>query len=112
MVLLEHQLGLHARSAGCADSSAKRFLQRLFVLWQGDSIDSMLSCRMWEAGPLRDLSAWRVTIPNILAKPEPDNPRKYYQTFSIDVRRVDVLESELVGPARKHCTTLDDAVYI
>lgn len=48
---------------------------------------------MMDDGPLRDLSAWRVTIPEILPKPDPDNQRKSIFYFVIDVRRVDVLES-------------------
>lgn len=45
-------------------------------------------------GPLRDLSAWRVTIPDIVAKPDPDNPKKMISMFHIEVRRVDVLEND------------------
>lgn len=45
-------------------------------------------------GPLRDLSAWRVSIPEIVARPDPDNQRKTIYMFNIEVRRVDVLESE------------------
>lgn len=47
-------------------------------------------------GPLRDLSAWRVTIPDIVAKPDPDNPKKMICMFHIEVRRVDVLESQFI----------------
>ena len=48
--------------------------------------------RGWE-GPLHDLSAWRVTVPELIAAPEPDNPRRSYAAFLVEVRRVDVLES-------------------
>ena len=41
---------------------------------------------------MHDLSSWRVTIPRIGARPDPDNPRKQYFVFIIDVRRVDVRE--------------------
>ena len=50
--------------------------------------------KMWEDGPLRDLSAWRLTIPKIVLKPDPDNLRKNIHVFVIEVRRVDVLESK------------------
>ncbi|GFO18602.1 sorting nexin-14 [Plakobranchus ocellatus] len=43
---------------------------------------------------LHDLSSWRVTIPRIGARPDPDNPRKQYFVFIIDVRRVDVREGD------------------
>lgn len=45
-------------------------------------------------GPLRDLSAWRVSIPEIVARPDPDNQRKTVYMFNIEVRRVDVLEND------------------
>ena len=37
-----------------------------------------------------DLSSWRVTIPRIGARPDPENPKKQFFVFIIDVRRVDV----------------------
>ncbi|GFR71743.1 sorting nexin-14 [Elysia marginata] len=43
---------------------------------------------------MHDLSSWRVTIPRIGARPDPDNPRKQYFVFIIDVRRVDVREDD------------------
>jgi len=43
--------------------------------------------------PLRNLSAWRVSIPEVQLKPDPDNPKKTIFVFAIEVRRVDVLES-------------------
>ncbi|KAK3774463.1 hypothetical protein RRG08_000416 [Elysia crispata] len=43
---------------------------------------------------LHDLTSWRVTIPRIGARPDPDNPRKQYFVFIIDVRRVDVREDD------------------
>ena len=49
--------------------------------------------KLWEDGPLRDLSAWRVTIPEILVKQDPENPKRNIHPFRIEVRRVDVLES-------------------
>ncbi|XP_069131952.1 sorting nexin-14-like isoform X2 [Argopecten irradians] len=39
---------------------------------------------------LPDLSTWRVTIPRIGARPDPENPRKQYFVFIIDIRRVDL----------------------
>ena len=45
-------------------------------------------------GPLRDLSAWRVTIPRVSSHADPDNPRRTQLCYSIQVRRVDVLEGE------------------
>ncbi|XP_076459987.1 sorting nexin-14-like isoform X3 [Babylonia areolata] len=41
-----------------------------------------------------DLSSWRVTIPRTGVRPDPDNPRKHYYVFIIDVRRVDVQEGD------------------
>jgi hypothetical protein len=46
---------------------------------------------------LRDLSAWRVTIPALVAKPDPDNPKRHLHSFVIDIRRVDVLEGSLTS---------------
>lgn len=40
--------------------------------------------------PLHDLSTWRVTIPRIGGRPDPDNNRKLFFVFIIDVHRVDV----------------------
>ncbi|XP_055997437.1 sorting nexin-14-like isoform X2 [Ostrea edulis] len=37
-----------------------------------------------------DLSTWRVSIPRIGARPDPDNMRKQFFVFIIDVRRVDM----------------------
>ena len=37
-----------------------------------------------------DMSTWRVTIPRIGARPDPDNNKKQYFVFIIDVRRVDM----------------------
>ena len=37
-----------------------------------------------------DLSTWRVTIPRIGARPDPENPKKQFFVFIIDVRRVDM----------------------
>ncbi|XP_046344151.1 sorting nexin-14-like isoform X1 [Haliotis rufescens] len=42
--------------------------------------------------PKHDLSTWRVTVPRIGARPDPDNPKKQFFVFIIDVRRVDVPE--------------------
>lgn len=41
---------------------------------------------------VHDLSSWRVTIPRTGARPDPENFRKQYYVFIIDVRRVDVQE--------------------
>ena len=49
------------------------------------------SVRLWD-GPLRDLSAWRVTVPEVLTMAEPENPNRCYYTYLVDIRRVDVLE--------------------
>ncbi|GAB1606612.1 sorting nexin-14-like isoform X2 [Argonauta hians] len=43
----------------------------------------------WDC-PLHDLSTWRITIPRIGGRPDPDNIRKLYFVFIIDVHRVDV----------------------
>ena len=48
------------------------------------------------ADKLCDLSAWRVTIPKIRMKPEPDNLRKQVFVFCIEVHRVDITEGECV----------------
>jgi len=50
--------------------------------------------RLRDDRPLKDLSAWRVTIPEILTKSDPDNPKREIHYFVVEVRRVDVLESE------------------
>ena len=51
-------------------------------------------------GPLRDLSAWRVTIPRVSSHVDPDNPRRTQLCYSIQVRRVDVMEGEF-APRRR-----------
>ncbi|XP_059174499.1 sorting nexin-14-like isoform X2 [Physella acuta] len=43
---------------------------------------------------MHDLSSWRVTIPRIGARPDPENPRKQYFVFIIDIRRLDIEEGE------------------
>lgn len=67
-----------------------------------------------QSGPKHDLSAWRVTIPEIASLPEPENPKKFYHTFSVEVRRVDVLESKwllLVDPIHLYiCTSIIGSV--
>ena len=42
--------------------------------------------------PLRDLSAWRVTVPGVIGQPEYDNPKKLFYSYLIDIRRVDIME--------------------
>ncbi|KAL4225712.1 Sorting nexin-14 [Mactra antiquata] len=37
-----------------------------------------------------DLSTWRVTIPRLGARPDPENPKKQYFVFIVDIKRVDV----------------------
>ncbi len=48
----------------------------------------------FDLGPKYDLSAWRVTITDVIEKPDAENPRKTYFAFLTDIRRVDVLESK------------------
>jgi hypothetical protein len=45
-----------------------------------------------EGRTARNLSSWRVTIPRTGARPDPDNIRRQYYVFIIDVRRLDVME--------------------
>jgi len=61
------------------------------MLCQMDELDDVAIDEM-SSDRLCDLSAWRVTIPKIRAKPEPDNPRKQMFIFCIEVRRVDITE--------------------
>lgn len=42
-----------------------------------------------------DLSTWRVSIPRIGARPDPDNFKKQFFVFIIDIRRVDISEDNL-----------------
>ncbi|XP_074646069.1 sorting nexin-14-like [Tubulanus polymorphus] len=44
--------------------------------------------------PMHDLSAWRVNIPCIETSPDPENLKKVIHMFSIEVRRLDVLEQD------------------
>lgn len=37
-----------------------------------------------------DLSTWRVTIPKLGARPDPENPKKQHFVFIVEVRRVDM----------------------
>ena len=41
---------------------------------------------------LRNLSAWRLTIPNVTAQTDPENPKRQQYFYSVQVRRVDVVE--------------------
>jgi len=58
---------------------------------QMDDLDDDQSDEL-SADKLCDLSAWRVSIPKIRAKPELDNPRKHVFVFCIEVHRVDITE--------------------
>lgn len=42
--------------------------------------------------PLHNLSAWRVSIPSVVQRPDPDNPRKVIYVFLVEVWRLDVSE--------------------
>ncbi|WAR03375.1 SNX14-like protein [Mya arenaria] len=42
-----------------------------------------------------DLSTWRVTIPRLGNRPDPENNKKSFFVFIVDVRRVDVPDGEL-----------------
>ncbi|CAL1530450.1 unnamed protein product [Lymnaea stagnalis] len=55
-----------------------------------DLVDTIADCDQ----SLHDLTSWRVTIPRIGARPDPENPRKQYFVFIIDIRRLDVEEGE------------------
>lgn len=46
-----------------------------------------------------DLSTWRVSIPRIGARPDPENPKKQYFVFIIDIRRVDDVSKDKFGKA-------------
>jgi len=62
------------------------------LVCQLDVLDGVPSDEMM-SDKLCDLSAWRVTIPKIRAKPELlDNPRKHMFVFCIEVHRVDITE--------------------
>ncbi|ELT98993.1 hypothetical protein CAPTEDRAFT_203562 [Capitella teleta] len=62
----------------------------------GDEVDlnGYYAFRFKDDSLLRDLSAWRVTIPALVAKPDPDYPKRHLHSFVVDVRRVDVLEDD------------------
>jgi hypothetical protein len=67
-------------------------MNRVFtgIVHQMDCIDD--ASLVGDDEPVRDLSAWRVTIPRIMSKRDPDNLRKQFFVFCIDVRRIDVTE--------------------
>ncbi|XP_062614266.1 sorting nexin-14-like [Saccostrea cucullata] len=48
-----------------------------------------------------DLSTWRVSIPRIGARPDPDNFKKQFFVFIIDVRRVDLSDENLGDQTKK-----------
>ncbi|XP_061182737.1 sorting nexin-14-like isoform X2 [Saccostrea echinata] len=48
-----------------------------------------------------DLSTWRVSIPRIGARPDPDNFKKQFFVFIIDVRRVDLSDENLGDRSKK-----------
>ena len=66
--------------------------------FQSESLNDIVNEHpLMSDGPLRDLSAWRITIPVIVPKPDPsdpDNQKKNNFAFSIEIHRVDVLESQ------------------
>ncbi|KAK3101648.1 hypothetical protein FSP39_005188 [Pinctada imbricata] len=47
-----------------------------------------------------DLSTWRVCIPRVGARPEPDNMKKQFLVFIIDVRRVGMTSSTQINGTR------------
>ena len=48
---------------------------------------------------MHDLTSWRVTVPRIGARPDPEHPKKQFFVFIIDVRSVDVAEGETIRPS-------------
>jgi len=59
-----------------------------------DFADDLSVDRAGDDEPMRDLSAWRVTIPRIMSKRDAENLRKQIFVFCIDIRRVDVVEGK------------------
>ncbi|XP_060564967.1 sorting nexin-14-like [Ruditapes philippinarum] len=39
-----------------------------------------------------DLTTWRVTIPRLGARPDPENPKKQFFVFIVEIRRLDVTD--------------------
>lgn len=66
------------------------FLQSCSSLEDEISYDNFYDWSLNRECPLHDLSTWRVTIPRIGGRPDPDNNRKLFFVFIIDVHRVDV----------------------
>ena len=68
--------------------------QTLSLFQQPDDFmyDGILIGNGMADNPLRDLSAWRVTVPGVIGQPEYDNPKKLFYSYLIDIRRVDIME--------------------
>lgn len=43
-----------------------------------------------------DLSTWRVTIPKIGTRPDPENFKRLHHVFIVEVRRVDIPDGKFV----------------
>jgi hypothetical protein len=41
-----------------------------------------------------DLTTWRVTIPRLGARPDPENPKKQFFVFIVEIRRLDVTDGK------------------
>lgn len=69
------------------------FFQSLNSLEDDEVPDSMISdgeMPDFTQISIPDLSTYRVSIPRIGARPEPENPKKQFFVFIIDIRRVDM----------------------
>ena len=76
---------------------------------RADSFEDMVHpFRLTCEGPLKDLSAWRVTIPEVIEKKqELENNKRNVHYFVIEVRRIDVLESRSLSNIIKSVHILD-----
>ncbi|XP_052220353.1 sorting nexin-14-like isoform X2 [Dreissena polymorpha] len=69
------------------------------------SLDDEVSVSDLDAALDHDLSTWRVTIPRLGARPDPENPKKQFFVFIVEIRRVDipnVQAKEVWSVARKY----------
>ena len=58
------------------------------------------------SSPVHDLSAWRVTVPMIGARPDPENIKRQFFVFIIEVGRADMLEGNLMSSFLRSGTTV------
>lgn len=90
-------------SANFDETAVIYYITHIYFVQSCNSLDDEISESVISDGELPDftqitipdLSTWRVSIPRIGARPDPDNFKKQFFVFIIDIRRVDISEDNL-----------------